>query len=223
MPLQLHFLEAEGSLAPWRQAIARQISSVEAHINALNIGLNKQPVDIVVEYLPHATIPHLGMAGSCYRAGLVTLTLDPTNPNFATSLANTAFQETVAHELHHALRHRQCSYGETLGEALVSEGLADRFAIELLGSGIPTWCQALDNEQLRLAYRKATAMLDQDYDHSAWFFGCGDLPEWTGYTLAYRLIRAYQRQHAQQLAGHLVASPAQQILQEAWPMLLHDN
>jgi uncharacterized protein YjaZ len=103
----------------------------------------------------------------------------------------------VAHELHHTSRIRTGpGYGKTLGEALVTEGLADHFASEAFPDTPPQpWDNALSKDQEAELWRKAQSILDVPggYNHQAWFFGGGaaGLPRWTGYTLGYKIVLAY--------------------------------
>jgi uncharacterized protein YjaZ len=85
-------------------------------------------------------------------------------------------------------------YGITLGEALVTEGLADHFAAEAFPDTPPQPCDhALSAEQEAELWRKAQPILDVPggYNHPVWFRGGGSLPRWAGYTLGYRIAKAY--------------------------------
>nr|WP_274517589.1 DUF2268 domain-containing putative Zn-dependent protease [Pseudomonas sp. GM18] len=61
------------------------------------------------------------------------MTLDPDNPNLLPSLRTGTLHRQIVHEVHHCLRIAGPGYGWTLGEALVSEGLAGQFVRHLLG------------------------------------------------------------------------------------------
>ena len=95
----------------------------------------------------------------------------------------------LVHELHHCLRWRGPGTGQTLlFEALISEGLADHFAMELLGAKHP-WSNAFPRDETAKFLALAQPEFDSTtYNHPRWFFG-GDhtLPWWTGYTLGFRL------------------------------------
>uniref|UniRef100_UPI0013B015C0 DUF2268 domain-containing putative Zn-dependent protease n=1 Tax=Klebsiella pneumoniae TaxID=573 RepID=UPI0013B015C0 len=81
--------------------------------------------------------------------------------------------------------------GSTLGEVLVSEGLAGHFSIELFGGEPEPW-ESLQSDTIQPYYPQ---MLENwhrtDYDHNAWFFGTGNLPRWLGYTAGFNLISRY--------------------------------
>lgn len=77
-------------------------------------------------------IPEKGHLGFCPEVGVVYLTVDPDNPAFYKNEAQ-SLERMFAHELHHAARWAGPGYGLTLGEVMVSEGLAGHFSLELLG------------------------------------------------------------------------------------------
>ena len=98
----------------------------------------------------------------------------------------------VAHEYHHTLRWVAPGYGRTLGEALVSEGLAGRFARELYDNPPEHYESALEpNAFDELAPLALTHWDDAGYDHPRWFFGARNLPVHVGYTLGYALVGEY--------------------------------
>lgn len=113
---------------------------------------------------------------------------DPDNPHFADSLHNSALQRHIVHEVHHCLRMAGPGYGWTLGEALVSEGLAGQFVAHLLGSAAEPWERAFSLEALQTAPVPMGELEARYYDHSAWFFGTGDKPRWLGYALGYQMV-----------------------------------
>ncbi|MFI0395020.1 DUF2268 domain-containing putative Zn-dependent protease [Paracoccus jiaweipingae] len=163
-----------------------------------------QPVDldVVVQAWPGLVIEHLGHAGYAPRGDMIQLTFDPANPDCARNLGQ-PLERTIVHEVHHALRWRGPGYGRTLGEALVSEGLAGHFAQQLYGGPPEKWETSLDAEGLAQAARDAERAWDDDtYDHAAWFFGAS--PAWRGYVLGYALVERYLGAHPEQTPATLI-------------------
>jgi uncharacterized protein YjaZ len=124
---------------------------------------------------------------------------------------------TLAHELHHSRRiQRGPGYGATLGEALVSEGLADAFVHEAFPS-TPSqpWDHALSESQLEATWLRAKSELWSPYsvkEHQRWFFGVGgDVPRWAGYSLGYWLVSQYRTAHGDIQPSTLVRSSAHDI------------
>ena len=137
---------------------------------------------------------------------MIQLTFDPENSNCTRNLAE-PLERTIVHELHHVLRWRGPGYGRTLGEALVTEGLAGHFAQQLYGNPPEKWEMALDGEDVAQAARDASAAWgDEGYDHAAWFFGTE--PAWRGYSLGFSLVGQYLKEHPDETAAKLVHTEA---------------
>lgn len=214
MNTYLHLLESEGALSRWREIIAREVEGVTGTIaRRVPEHFHRHAIDIVVEASPEDTIPGLGIGGCCFRRGKVTISLDPSIPDFADLLAGGAFARTLAHELHHAMRWNMGGYGTTLGEAIVSEGLADVFAASVTGAAPAPWTIPAAATDWPALLREARSVLDRaDYDHPAWFFGTADLPRWAGYAIGYRLARAYGDANPDALRDGMVDVPALTVL-----------
>jgi hypothetical protein len=130
------------------------------------------------------------------RSGYVHVTYTSAFPRLRKSL-ETLLAPAVAHELHHSSRIRtNPGYGTTLGEAMVSEGLADHFAEELYPHTAQPWDHALTKAQERELWKLARSELSSTtYDHGAWFFGTSSMPAWAGYTFGYEMVGRYLRVH----------------------------
>lgn len=188
MAWQLHFLTARGQLGPWRGAVSEAVEAVRRRVAAV---VEPPPLDFVVQSIAGGGIPERGHMGSSPAPGLVFLTLDPANPCLARNMGR-PFERMVAHEVNHAMRWDGPGYGRTLGEALVSEGLAGRFVRHLYADPPEPWEDAAGTAELARGAALARAGWDdRGYDHGRWFHGRGDLPRWLGYTLGYRIVGAW--------------------------------
>ncbi|MCJ2090407.1 DUF2268 domain-containing protein [Methylobacterium sp. E-005] len=213
MTWQLHWLEASGDLTPWRSAIAAE---VEIARTAVGTVLPVSPLDILVQRLPGAVIPETGTTGQATRAGLFSLTIDPNNPNFARSLRDGDLRRTVAHEAHHCMRMAGPGYGWTLGEALVSEGLAGQFVSRLFNSPPAPWECAVTDEVLAANLPDNATLVGNGHDHGAWFFGFGGrYPRWLGYTLGYRIVGDWLDAGADTGGDAWVNVPAHDVIKAA--------
>jgi len=189
--MTLHFLEARGDLRPDKAWMTKCLhSSFAAVCNVAEPG----NVDVVVQHSTRV-IPVKGHVGYCSEGGRIFLNVDPENPTFRANLAQ-SLERVLAHELHHSMRWDRASYGRSLGGAMVSEGLAGHFVQQVFGGAPEPWETALDCRQRQALLGQAEANWDNaEYDHAAWFFGAGDLPNWSGYCLGYRIVGQYLAQH----------------------------
>ncbi len=160
-------------------------------------------VRVDVELDPARVIPELGVGGFTDPSdGTVFVHLDyPLRAG-----AERWVPAVVAHELHHSSRIRTGpGYGNSLGEALVTEGLADHFVEEVFPETPPEpWNNALSRGQEASLWKRAEPQLQiPGYDHQSWFFGGSGIPRWAGYTLGYRIVAAYlgEKRHASDAVG----------------------
>lgn len=213
MSWRLHWLEASGDLSPWRATIAAEVEIAQRAVAAV---LPPSPLDILVQRLPGAVIPETGTTGQAYRSSLFSLTLDPDNPNFERSLGDGDLRRTVAHEVHHCMRMAGPGYGSTLGEALVSEGLAGQFVSRLFGSPPEPWERAVTDEVLEANLPDDATLIGDGHDHRAWFFGLGErYPRWLGYTLGYRIVGDWLEARTSIRGDAWVNVPAQEVIEAA--------
>ena len=87
---------------------------------------------------------------------------------------------------------------ETLLDAMIAEGVADTFAMELNPSVRPAWLDALSpraQDQLWPRVHRRLAVSDPSEIRRI-LFGDGDrIPTWTGYAIGYRMVQRYLELH----------------------------
>lgn len=177
----LHFLDARGRLGLNRPWLTRTISDAVERVRVL-----VDPGDLDIAVRPGTEVPkETGHVGQCLAAGQILLIVDPMSP-MLTRNRNGALQRTVSHELYLSLRAEGPGYGVTLGEGLVSEGLALHF--EAMAYGDPDVPNDPDlQEILDPAMREAISMWESpDFNRAAWF--AGPKGRAIGHALGYRLV-----------------------------------
>ncbi len=212
MNVELHILNAHGRLTPYLRAIESAFHSSVERVKAL---MPVCGIDVVVCVEPTYVIPALGLGGYSPAADRVFLPTDPANKRFAESL-ETEFLPALGHELHHCMRRGTVGFGHTLGEALVTEGLACHFETELRNGKIPVYASALQKDDIaRLMARAQEEFDNADYNYQEWFFGEGEnIPFYAGYTLGFALVSRYIDKHSVK-ASRLYAEPAESFYAEA--------
>lgn len=148
-------------------------------------------------------IPEWGVGGMAPAPGIIELTVNPAR--FDARLIG----RTIVHELHHLIRWDGPGYGRSLGEALVSEGLAGQFVQQVLGGAPDPWDATVPTSGL--AKRAITEWAWLDYDHALWFFGKGNIRKWAGYGLGHRLIAEHIARNPDETAVTLATVAAEQF------------
>lgn len=176
-------------------------------VGALVHKLKADQIDIIFLYAPEWTIPELGVGANSPGPYNLYVRLDPDFKN----LKPEDIFLSIIHEGHHCMRWRKPGYGTSLGEAMVSEGLATLFEEEISGKP-PIYSQVkitdLEIEKAKRYINKKT------YDHAEWFFGSKKVQRWFGYTYGYQLCKAYSAKTGRK-AAELVHTDAKLILNRA--------
>lgn len=184
--MTLHLLNAQQKLTAHCQWISTCLTDTYAQAKRV---MPLPSLDVVVKSGTFV-IPEKGHHGLCPESGVVYITVDPENPAFCKNDGQ-SLERMFAHELHHAARWAGPGYGVTLGEVIVSEGLAGYFSLELLG-GKPELWESLSSDAVQPYLEQLHEDWDRtDYDHNAWFYGTRHLPRWLGYTAGFNLVSRY--------------------------------
>jgi uncharacterized protein YjaZ len=203
----IHLLASSARLRPYLSGIRRSATHA---ISRVRRKLSIPNVDIVIVDDPRSAISETGVGGFTPNAYTIYISLDPLRKQFRDSFTK-HLPRTLAHELHHAARWKAVGYGRTLHAALITEGLAGHFELEVFG-GLPNpWDRSLRSRPLaRLLGRAKREFSASSYDHDAWFFGSSNrnIPRWTGYAIGFELVRRYLASHPKQSASILVGTPA---------------
>ena len=194
------------------QTIASQHDLIRTLIDAtarrssgpLAVGM----IEFTVRVDPARSIPGWGLGGYTLGPNEVEIVVDDGFGSLDMILRD-RLPYIAAHEIHHAVRWRAVGPPFSLLEGLSFEGLADRFALDVIGSAPPPWLNAFPVSDRARYERLAEPELDDSFSYPEWFFGQGrsELPPWTGYTLGYLLVNDVIAARGASAAS-LVAEPA---------------
>jgi hypothetical protein len=178
---------------------------------ALRLLPSRGQVRIDIRPNPDGAIPEIGVGGHTDLRGTVHLSWDPTRVAVRRDLL-AWIPLIVAHELHHSSRFRAGAGGNTLGDVIVSEGLADRFAHEVYPRAQHSpWDHALTKEQEHAYWKRVRPLLQARIEPSVFWGDNGRFPEWAGYTVGYDIVGRYLTAHHVRAAA-LVTVKAKTIL-----------
>ncbi len=211
MTANIFILTANGRLGKYKNRITK-IAKESVKIIGKKIPL--PDVDIVFYDNPEGTIPHLGISGYAPNAHLVFVSLNPKFKKFERTI-NEETLRILAHELHHCIRWKAVGYGNTLFEAMITEGLADHFELEITNKEPQKWDMALTAKQFIIMKKKARKEYNnKKYNHWEWFLGskARRIPKWTGYTLGFELVKEYLKKHPDKKPSQLFAVKAEKFV-----------
>lgn len=204
------FLNKSGRLTEFNEIIQ---SSLNEGLERISSVLPVEDVDIVIEDSPDYAIPETGVGGQAPTAYIVKISIDPLKSKLIENL-DKEIKSTLAHELHHCARMKVVGYGETLWEALVTEGLTAHFDIQINGGAPKPWDSALSLEKMEQLLNKAKEEFNsENYNHSDWFFGRVErgIPRWAGYSLAYYVVGKYLKEHPETTPAKLYSISAKEL------------
>ena len=204
-PWSIHLVNARGQFGPRAEIIRRACAEVEARMEAVAPPL---ALDVVISG-GQPVSGSMRVSGHCYEPGVIGLRVD-LGPIHAGENLHDEVLKTLFHEAHHALRWEGPGYGETLGGALVSEGLAQRFVHEMMSCPPEPFEHAVPASTCE-AYRPhaRAGFDDMDYDHAGWFYGAAAIPNWLGYTLGLRMVDRFLAAHPHLSALRLAHADAE--------------
>ena len=173
---------------------------------------------VYVETDPGKAIPGFGIGGYTSSAGAtVFIYLDPRHVGSAQQI-ETKLPELLAHELDHSIRFSEGPGSPaSIGEEMISEGIADSFSQELFHRATPfPWDRALSASEERKLWRTVQPLLERSGPPALlrkWTFGGGDIPRSVGYTIGFHIVQGYLDTHEDVTAADLTLLDAAEILQ----------
>lgn len=211
MNITPHILLGSGRLTSYQSKINEVFVKTTEKISS---KVSISDVDVVIYDNPRGVIRETGVGGYTLDAHIIFISLDPAFSNFEHTISK-ELGRMLTHELHHVLRWKNPGYGKTLLEALITEGLADHFDIEINNESPHPWCHALNNSQLEEMLKKVQVEFDnKNYNHNAWFFGSKEkgIPRWAGYSLGYKLVNDYLQSNPDKKPSTIYALEAEEFI-----------
>lgn len=164
-------------------------------------GVTLEPIRYTLLLMNPAVLREdYGSYSGFQRSGIVAVSCFPNSYNLPRLPA------AAAHELNHIVRLTVEPWTDetTVGQYIVLEGLAERFAVELLGESIlGPYATALSADALEAVKPRFAQALEQTGDIRGYIFGDWaaaqfhypkqGLPDFPGYTVGYQIVDAYLR------------------------------
>ncbi|MHB2029663.1 MAG: DUF2268 domain-containing putative Zn-dependent protease [Acidimicrobiales bacterium] len=187
--------------------IANAGGTLDAHVDVVNEAfqvarksakdlLGVEGVDVIAIDEPEMTIPEWGVGGYTYGPHAIVVALDP-----SIAVESLNIERTLVHEFHHTMRWRGPGCGGSLGQMLVSEGLAVLFEEEVFGDAPFFSRVGISDKEIAAARAE---LYDSTFSQEKWFFGDEGIIFAFGYTYGYQICKAYADatgKHASELIG----------------------
>jgi len=196
------------------------VDRIKLAIDEIGRILPVTDVEFRVVVFPERTLPEKGMSGAAPNKKHIYILLNLEHPRLIKSLSD-ELVSVISHEYHHTLRIRTIGFASNLFEAIISEGLAEYFCIEVTGE-YPPWATQIPEEELAPWWAKAEKeWFNPEYDYLAWFIGLNsDIPRGTGYSIGRSIVKKYLDAHPKERPSMLYATPANEFIpsQKKQPM-----
>ncbi|HID67809.1 MAG TPA: hypothetical protein EYP31_06040, partial [Roseibacterium sp.] len=147
----VHILNSRDQLADVLPILSETILSAEKACGAVHPPLS---LDLSIRAADWPMPPEFIVTGAAYGPARIDMTIDLSHQISAEEM-KLLILRTLYHEFHHVLRWDGPGYGKTLGEALISEGLAQHFVHEMLDCAPEPWERALSNSELNALAKDA--------------------------------------------------------------------
>lgn len=144
-------------------------------------GVKDEVQTAYVRDIPEFTIDGKYPGGACYNRHEITIAIN--DWDYEPSQLAASFH----HELHHLARWQNVGYGDTLGGAILSEGIATVFE-ELQTGWTPPW--ASDDISAQNLSEALEEWDSKSYDHAQWFYG-SERGKWEGYKIGYTIAKKH--------------------------------
>lgn len=211
--INLYFLNSEEKISNSQKKKLKKEILKQAQI-AMKV-LDLDLLNITIYPKSSWAIPQTGLNGYAPSENWVQLTVDVKNKFKKFNwIINNSLPSTVCHEINHCARWKYIGYGNTLAEAIVSEGLASLFEIEMCKKYKVPWLKITKKEGLDIIkiFNKRNKNKDSFYNHNEWFFGEGKLPKWIGYKLGFYFINLFKKNNLEIKWKDLMKLPANKFI-----------
>ncbi len=166
--------------------------------------LGLEGVDVLVIDAPDDVIPEWGVGGYTYGPHAILVALEP-----SATVDRHHIERTLVHEFHHTMRWRGQGCGGSLGQMLVSEGMAELFEEQVLGEAPFFSRVSITDDEIAAA---RAVLYEPVFNQKKWFFGADGITFSFGYAYGYQVCRAYANATGKS-ASELIGVSSREVLE----------
>jgi uncharacterized protein YjaZ len=189
--ININYVKTESNLSVNQKNLLEK--TIKEHALIAGKILRLPFITITVYPKPSWTIPETGENGFTPSAEWIQIYIDPKNKLHRFDfIAQKIIPGTIYHEMSHAARWRTIGYGNSLLEAIISEGLASAFEKDQWSELTAPWLKWQEKEikdYLKI-FKKRKNKINSAYNHGEWFFVQGNLPKWIGYKIGAYIVES---------------------------------
>lgn len=190
------------------------VKTVQKAVKRQNAFLNHKECNILVFSGTLGVIPEQGVGGRCDQPDIMNIFIDPNHTAGVKHNIEKWLPSALAHELYHARRYVTHSFGTTLGESLIEEGLPSMFEEFMQPNLEVPYAHHLRRKELAEAWKQAKPLLNsEEYNRDDWFYGSNEIKKWTGYSLGYNIIRQFMQENGEKNPAEFVDVSAKDFLE----------
>lgn len=172
---------------------------------------------ITVHNMPHRVIKEQGCGGYTPSAEWMQLYVDVDSELWGSEELLTNLKNTLVHEFSHTVRWATASYGYTLIETIVSEGLATAFEKEKINQEIEWGTYSKDEMDAILSFAKKLSSdeIQTTADHSQYLFGNDIIPKYFVYKLGTYIVEEFRKNNSGVSWSDLTRMDHKEILEKS--------
>lgn len=195
MKINIFLFEVKNDISEKNKKLLKKVVLKHAKIATKKLSIDL--INIVIYPNRDLTIQKIGAGGFAPNSEWIRLAIDPFyKEEDIEYIIKNIIPLSVYHEMNHAARWNKPGYGNTLLDAIISEGLAIVFAEENWNSFEAPWGKYKQEEIKKYLefLNKRNKDQDKNYNHTEWFFGKGK-PKWLGYKLGSFIVRVVKNKN----------------------------
>ena len=194
MPINISMLNATGKLNKYTSVLEDKIQNTLEKISDYFL---LDCLDITVTPFHKGDASPSGIGGYSLSPHRVELLLDCDREDLD-EVINNELASVLAHEIHHSVRIGLGVPSDTLGQQIITEGMACHFELAITNGKIPSLFNSLKNHDWQILLEQMKPLLDEkNQSVSKYFLGSepDKFPKYAGYWVGFNLISLYVEKH----------------------------
>lgn len=173
--------------------------------------------NITIHDMPHMTIKEQGCGGYTPSSEWMQLYVDTDSELWGSEKLLINLKNTLIHEFNHTVRWATASYGYSLLETIISEGVATAFEKEEAGTSVGWGAYSEEDIAVFLKVAKEIGVegMQASGDHSPYLFGTDSIPKYYGYRFGTYITDEFRKNNPEVRWSDLTKMSHKEILEKS--------